>query len=236
MPYKVPEVVRAPAAYDTPMTHTRESTVAEIERGGVVAIIRMKEPAKLTGVVDALLSGGVRVLEVTMTVPGAVELIRGLASTLPPELILGAGTVVDTETAERVIDAGARFLVSPVLRLPLIETARRRGVPIMPGCFSPTEILAAWEAGADIVKVFPATALGPGFLRDVHGPLPQIKLMPTGGVSVENAGDWIRAGAAAVGVGSALLDAAAIASGDFSKITENARRIIEHVTLARGNR
>jgi 2-dehydro-3-deoxyphosphogluconate aldolase/(4S)-4-hydroxy-2-oxoglutarate aldolase len=140
---------------------------------------------------------------------------------------------VDTDTADRVIDAGAKFLVSPVLRVPLIELARRRGVPIMPGCFSPTEILAAWEAGADIVKVFPATALGPGFLKDVHGPLPQVKLMPTGGVTVDNAGDWIRAGAVAVGVGSALLDSAAIASGDLAKITENAQRIIANVRRSR---
>jgi 2-dehydro-3-deoxyphosphogluconate aldolase/(4S)-4-hydroxy-2-oxoglutarate aldolase len=212
----------------------RERVLAEVERCGVVAIIRMKDPDKLAGVVDALLAGGVRVLEVTMTVPGAVELIRGLASSLPPELVLGAGTVVDTDTAERVIDAGAAFLVSPVMRLPLIEVARRRGVPIMPGCFSPTEILTAWEAGADVVKVFPATALGPGFLKDVHGPLPQVKLMPTGGVTVENAGDWIRAGAVAVGVGSALLDSAAIASGNFAKITDNARRMIANVEAARG--
>lgn len=211
----------------------REHVLSEVERCGVVAIIRMNDPGKLAGVVDALLAGGVRVLEVTMTVPGAVELIRGLARTLPAELVLGAGTVVDTDTAERVIDAGAKFLVSPVLRLPLIEVARLRGVPIMPGCFSPTEILTAWEAGADIVKVFPATALGPGFLKDVHGPLPQVKLMPTGGVSVENAGDWIRAGAVAVGVGSALLDSAAIASGHFAKITENARRMIDNVAAAR---
>jgi 2-dehydro-3-deoxyphosphogluconate aldolase/(4S)-4-hydroxy-2-oxoglutarate aldolase len=216
------------------MTHTREATVAEIERCGVVAIIRMKDPGKVAEVVDALLAGGVQVLEVTMTVPGAVQLIKDLAPRMPPELILGAGTVLDPETADRVIDAGAAFLVSPVLRLPLIETARRRGVPILPGCFSPTEILTAWDAGADLVKVFPATALGPGFLKDVHGPLPQVKLVPTGGVSIENAGDWIRAGAAAVGVGSALLDAGALASGHFSEITGNARRMIENVHLARG--
>jgi 2-dehydro-3-deoxyphosphogluconate aldolase/(4S)-4-hydroxy-2-oxoglutarate aldolase len=216
------------------MTSPRQAIVAEVERCGVVAIIRMKDPAKLSGVVDAMLAGGVRVLEVTMTVPGAIELIRGLAKSLPNELILGAGTVVDTETAEKVIDAGAKFLVSPVMRVPLIELAGRRGVPIMPGCFSPTEILAAWEAGADIVKVFPATALGPGYLKDVHGPLPDVKLMPTGGVSVDNAGDWIRAGAVAVGVGSALLDAAAIASGNFAKITDNARRMIANVNAARG--
>jgi 2-dehydro-3-deoxyphosphogluconate aldolase / (4S)-4-hydroxy-2-oxoglutarate aldolase len=211
----------------------RERVLAEVERCGVVAIIRMKDPGRLAGVVDALLEGGVRVLEVTMTVPGAVELIRGLASTLPPELVLGAGTVLDVGTAERVIDAGAKFLVTPVLRLPVIDVARRRGVPIMPGCFSPTEILTAWDAGADIVKVFPATALGPGFLKDVHGPLPQVKLMPTGGVSVENAGDWIRAGAVAVGVGSALLDTQAIAAGQFGKIADNARHMIENVAKAR---
>ncbi len=193
----------------------------------------MKDPARLRAVVDALLAGGVRVLEVTMTVPGAIELIRTLASALPPELVLGAGTVVDVETADRVIDAGAGFLVSPVLRPSLIELARRRDVPIMPGCFSPTEILTAWEAGADIVKVFPATALGPGYLKDIHGPLPAIKLMPTGGVTVTNAGDWIRAGAVAVGVGSALVDNVAVASENFAAITENARRIIEHVSQAR---
>ncbi len=216
------------------MTSQRQAIVAEVERCGVVAIIRMKDPARLAGVVDALLTGGVRVLEVTMTVPGAIELIRGLAKALPEGLILGAGTVVDPETADRVIDAGAKFLVSPVMRVPLIELAGRRDVPIMPGCFSPTEILTAWEAGADIVKVFPATALGPGFLKDVHGPLPDVKLMPTGGVSVDNAGDWIRAGAVAVGVGSALLDAAAIASGQFGRITENAKRMIDNVNKARG--
>lgn len=211
----------------------RERVVAEVERCGVVAIIRMKDPAGLAGVVEALLAGGVRVLEVTMTVPGAVDLIRGLASKLPPEFVLGAGTVVDAATADRVIDAGAKFLVSPVLRTPVIDVANRRGVPIMPGCFSPTEILTAWEAGADIVKVFPATALGPGYLRDLHGPLPQVKLMPTGGVTVDNAGDWIRAGAVAVGVGSALVDASALSTGNFTRITDNARRIIESVRLAR---
>jgi 2-dehydro-3-deoxyphosphogluconate aldolase/(4S)-4-hydroxy-2-oxoglutarate aldolase len=216
------------------MAGTRELTVAEIERCGVVAIIRMKDSGRVAEVVDALLTGGVRVLEVTMTVPGAVDLIRDLAPRLPPELTLGAGTVLDSETADRVIDAGAAFLVSPVLRLSIIETARRRGVAVLPGCFSPTEILTAWEAGADLVKVFPATALGPGFLKDVHGPLPQVKLVPTGGVSVDNAGEWIRAGAAAVGVGSALLDAGALASGNFSTITDKARRIIENVRLARG--
>ncbi len=215
------------------MPHSREAVLDNVERSGVVAIIRMKDPARLAAVVDALLAGGVRVLEVTMTVPGAIELIRTLAARLPPELVLGAGTVVDTETAERVLDAGATFLVSPVMRLSLIELARQRGVPIMPGCFSPTEILTAWEAGADIVKVFPATALGPGYLKDIHGPLPSIKLMPTGGVTVDNAGDWIRAGAVAVGVGSALVDAASVQTGNFDAITDRARGIMDNVARAK---
>src|SRR5260221_186082 len=155
----------------------------------------MKDPGRLPQVVAALAEGGVRVLEITMTVPGAVDLIRRTAPSLPAGFLMGAGTVLDVDTAHRVIDAGAQFLVSPTLNLDVIEVARQRDVPILPGCFSPTEILSAWNAGADIVKVFPATALGPSYLRDVHGPLPDVKLMPTGGVSIDNAGDWIRAGA-----------------------------------------
>src|SRR5262249_37407310 len=186
-------------------------------------------------VVDALAAGGVRALEVTMTVPGAVELIRSLAPTLSSEFLLGAGTVLNGETTERVIDAGAKFVVSPIFRPAVIAAGHRHDIPVIPGCFSPTEILAAWESGADIVKVFPATALGPAFFKDVRGPLPQVKLMPTGGVTVDNAGDWIRAGAVAIGVGTALLDTAAIASGNYSVITERARRIIENISKARAS-
>ena len=131
---------------------------------------------------------------------------------MPAGFLFGAGTVLDAETAARVIDAGAQFIVSPVYRRSLIEACHARGVPVTPGCFTPTEILDAWEAGADIVKVFPATALGPGYIKDVRAPLPQVKLMPTGGVTVENAGEWIKAGAVAVGVGTALLDTKAIES------------------------
>jgi 2-dehydro-3-deoxyphosphogluconate aldolase/(4S)-4-hydroxy-2-oxoglutarate aldolase len=212
---------------------SRAATVQTIESCGVVGIIRLKDPAHLPAVVQALADGGVRALEITMTVPGAVELIRKTAKTLPSGFLLGAGTVLDTDTARRVVDAGACFLVSPVLKLALIEAARDLDVPIMPGCFSPTEILTAWDAGADIIKLFPATALGPGYIKDVHGPLPQIKLMPTGGVSVENAGEWIKAGAVGVGVGSALLDSAAIAAGRYEVIRERAKRIVENVNNAR---
>lgn len=214
-------------------THTREAIVQQIEEAGVVAVIRLKEPERLRAVMDAIAEGGVRALEVTMTVPGAVELIRQFASTLPPGFLLGAGTVLDAATARRVVDAGAQFVVSPVFRRETIDACRERGVPAMPGCFTPTEILNAWDAGADIVKVFPATALGPSFLKDIRGPLPHVKLMPTGGVTLDNAGDWIRAGAAAVGVGTALLDAKAIASGDYAVLRQNAERIVRNVRGAR---
>jgi len=212
---------------------SRADVTAAIESIGVVAVIRMKDPAKLRAVVDALAEGGVRALEVTMTVPRAVELIRELAPTMPSGFILGAGTVVDAATAHAVIDAGARFIVSPVFRRAVIEACHQHDVPAMPGCFSPTEILDAHDAGADVIKVFPATMLGPQFLKDVRAPLPQVKLMPTGGVTLDNAGDWIRAGAVAVGVGSALVDARAIDAGKFDVIAANARTVLANVASAR---
>jgi 2-dehydro-3-deoxyphosphogluconate aldolase / (4S)-4-hydroxy-2-oxoglutarate aldolase len=215
------------------MSERRVDIVQALEACGVVAVIRMREPEKLRAVVDALAAGGVRALEVTMTVPHAIEIIGQLAPTLPRGFLLGAGTILDAETARLAILAGAQFIVGPVFRPEVIATCHRYDIAAMPGCFTPTEILAAWEAGADVVKVFPATALGPGFFKDVRGPLPQVKLMPTGGVSLDNAGDWIRAGAVAVGVGTALLDAKAIAAGDFRIITANAERIVGNVAAAR---
>ena len=215
------------------MSKGREFITAQVERLGVVAVIRLKDPAKLRAVVDALAEGGVRALEVTMTVPGAVELIRALAPTLPDGFFLGAGTVTTAANAHAVIDAGAMFVVSPVFRPDVIRACHEHDVAAMPGCFSPTEILAAHECGADVVKVFPATSLGPQFIKDVRAPLPQVKLMPTGGVSLDNAHDWIRAGAVAVGIGSALVDAKAIDDGRFDVITANARRVVANVASAR---
>jgi len=211
----------------------RQATVKRIEQLGIVAVIRLRDPAKLRAVVDAIVAGGVQALEVTMTVPGAVELIRGLAPTLPEGFLLGAGTVIDAPTAHAVIDAGAQFVISPVFRRAVIDACHARGVPAAPGCFTPTEILEAHDAGADIVKVFPATTLGPQYIKDVRAPLPQVRLMPTGGVTPENAGDWIRAGAVAVAAGSSLLDSAAIESGRFEVITANARRFVDNVSAAR---
>jgi 2-dehydro-3-deoxyphosphogluconate aldolase / (4S)-4-hydroxy-2-oxoglutarate aldolase len=211
----------------------RAAVVEQVEQLGVVAVIRLKDPGKLRAVVDALAEGGVRALEVTMTVPGAVGLIRDLAPSLPQGFLLGAGTVTDAETARAVIDAGAMFVVGPVFRPEVIRVCHEHDVAAMPGCFSPTEILAAHECGADVVKLFPATSLGPQFIKDVRAPLPQVKLMPTGGVSLDNAHDWIRAGAVAVGLGSALLDAKAIEDGRFEVITANARRVVANVASAR---
>jgi 2-dehydro-3-deoxyphosphogluconate aldolase/(4S)-4-hydroxy-2-oxoglutarate aldolase len=215
------------------MNQSRAERTAAIERAGVVAVIRMKDPARVQAVVDAIAEGGVRAIEVTMTVPGAVGLIAALAPRMPAGFLFGAGTVLDAETAVQVIDAGAQFIVSPVFRRSMIAACHERDVPVTPGCFSPTEILDAWDAGADIVKVFPATALGPGYIRDVRAPLPQVKLMPTGGVTVDNAGEWIKAGAVAVGVGSALLDTKAIDAGDYAALRAKAERIVANVNAAR---
>ena len=220
----------------TRTTDARNTTgiVTALEHAGIVAVIRMKDPARLRAVVDAIAEGGVRALEITMSVPGAVELIREIAPTLPPGFVFGAGTVLDADTVARVVDAGAQFVVSPVFRREVIDACRARDVAALPGCFTPTEILEAWDAGANIVKVFPATALGPAYLKDVRAPLPEVKLMPTGGVTVENAGDWIRAGAVAVGVGTSLLDSEAIAAGNFAVLREKAERMVANVRDARG--
>jgi 2-dehydro-3-deoxyphosphogluconate aldolase / (4S)-4-hydroxy-2-oxoglutarate aldolase len=214
---------------------SRSDVVAEVEKLGVVAIIRMPDPTALRAVVDALADGGVRALEVTMTVPRAIELIAEIAPTLPPDFLFGAGTLLDADTTHRAIDAGAQFIVSPVFKPDVIKAAHDHGVPVMPGCFTPTEILGAWEMGADIIKVFPATSVGPGYLKDIRGPLPHVKLMPTGGVSIDNVGDWLRAGAVGVGVGSALVDTKAIAAKQFNVIADNARRIVANVATARSS-
>jgi 2-dehydro-3-deoxyphosphogluconate aldolase / (4S)-4-hydroxy-2-oxoglutarate aldolase len=211
----------------------REEVVRAIEECGVVAIIRIQDATRVPAVARALADGGVRALEVTMTVPGAVEVIRSLSVSLSDDILLGAGTVLDAATAENVIAAGARFVVAPTFSPDTIRACHERDVPAIPGCLTPTEMLRAWEIGADIIKVFPATALGPGYLKDIRAPLPQLKLMPTGGVTPDNAGEWISAGAVAVGIGSALTNASAIAAGDYARVEAAARRVIANVQAAR---
>jgi 2-dehydro-3-deoxyphosphogluconate aldolase/(4S)-4-hydroxy-2-oxoglutarate aldolase len=213
--------------------HLRAHVLATVEETGVVAVIRLPDAGAVREVADALAAGGVRAIEITMTVPNAVAMIRQLAATLPATTIVGAGTVMDAETARRVMDAGAAFVVSPIFSADVVGACREADVAVMPGCFSPTEIHAAWTAGADVIKVFPAGVLGPGYFKDLLGPMPRVRLMPTGGVSVDNAGAWIRAGAVAVGVGSALVDQKTVAAGTFETLTTRAREFIAAVSAAR---
>jgi 2-dehydro-3-deoxyphosphogluconate aldolase/(4S)-4-hydroxy-2-oxoglutarate aldolase len=202
---------------------------------GVVAVVRITDRTHLRAAVDAIGEGGVSAIEITTTVPDVIDVIRELARAVPSAL-LGAGTVLEVATARAAIGAGARFVVSPILSDALLEEATRHDVLMIPGCFSPTEIVKAVDAGASLVKVFPATSLGPGYIRDLRGPFPALHLIPTGGVTPDNAGDWIRAGAAAVGVGTALLDAAAIAGGRYDVLRANAERLVGNVRAARGGR
>ncbi len=211
---------------------TRADVVRFIERDRAVAVVRTDAPEKLVRIADALREGGVVCIEVTMTVPNALDGIRAVSDELGDAVLVGAGSVTDAETARAAVEAGARYVVSPVFKREVIEAAHAAGAAAMPGCFTPTEILTAHEAGADVAKVFPAGSLGPGFIRGVLAPMPHLKLMPTGGVSLDNATEWLRAGAVAVGAGSALVDPDAIAAGDWTRLTANARRLRASVDAA----
>ena len=211
----------------------KEKNLQDIIDCGVVAIVRVGSAQEAVEVCGAIAKGGVKPIEVTMTVPGAIDAIKEFKSAMKGEVLVGAGTVLDPETARAVILAGAEFVVSPNLNLKVIEVCHRYGKVVIPGTLTPTEILTAWEAGADIVKVFPAGALGPRYLRDIKGPFPQIRLTPTGGVNLENTPDFIRAGAVAVSVGTSLVDRKAVSERKYDIITENARKFVEAVKLAR---
>ena len=200
---------------------------------GLVAIVRVKEPSELVCLAEALEAGGVRVIEFTMTTPNALDAIRELARSSGDRILLGAGTVLDPETGRAALLAGAQFLVAPNLNPAVIKLARRYGKIVIPGAFTPTEILSAWEWGADLVKVFPATALGPQYLKDVLAPLPQIRLLPTGGVNLGNLEEFLAAGASAVAVGGNLVDARLVRERNWTGLTENARRFTEAVRRAR---
>ena len=213
-------------------TMSRTDVVKRIAHEGVIAVVRLPDAKLGREVASALVAGGVTAIEITMTVPRAVELIAELSSAVP-EALIGAGTVTDAATARAVIAAGARYVVSPVFRPSVVDACLERDVPALPGCFSPTEIANAWEMGVDAVKLFPATALGPSFIKDLRGPFPALKIVPTGGVSIENAADWIRAGAFAVGAGSALVDPKAVEAGRFDIVTGNARAFVAAVRGAR---
>lgn len=206
---------------------TKDKVLEGLLASKVIAVIRMTDAVRLAKVAAALRKGGISALEVTMTVPGAVEIIRAMARDKKPGTLVGAGTVLDAGTASDVIAAGADFVVSPVTDRDMIQACREAEVLVAPGAFTPTEILGAWRAGADIVKVFPATSLGPQFFRDIRGPLPQVRLMPTGGVTLENAREFLAAGACCVGIGTALLDKKAIEAGDWKALTARAAALVE---------
>jgi len=206
---------------------TKDKVLKGLLASKAVAVIRMTDAAKLAKATAALRKGGVTALEVTMTVPGAVEIIRAMARDKEPGVLIGAGTVLDAGTASDVIAAGADFVVSPITDGDMITVCREAEVLVVPGAFTPTEIVAAWRAGADIVKVFPATSLGPQFFRDLRSPLPHIRLMPTGGVTLENAREFLAAGACCVGIGTALLDKITIDSDDWEGLASRARRLVE---------
>lgn len=212
---------------------SRSEKLASIKACGVVAVLRADRPDALVQVAQAIGRGGIGAVEITMTTPGALDVIGECANRLGDDILLGAGTVLDPETARAAILAGAEYIVTPTLNPDVITLCRRYDKVIIPGALTPTEILTAWECGGDIVKVFPATAVGPRYFKDVKAPLPQIDLMPTGGVDLDNAGDFIQAGACAVAVGGNLVDKAAVAAGKWHVLTDTARQYVEAVRNAR---
>ena len=215
---------------------SKQSNLNRVLNGGVVAILRSPSGEMLGEVAQALLSGGVEVIEITFTVPRAHKVLEQVADRLGDKILLGAGTVLDAETARTALLAGAEFIVAPTVNREVIQLCRRYDKMVMPGALTPTEVLTAWEAGADIVKVFPSDFTGPGYLKALLGPLPQVRLMPTGGVNLKTAADFLRAGACALGIGGALADPKAIAARDFAKIESLARQYVEIVRAARGVR
>jgi 2-dehydro-3-deoxyphosphogluconate aldolase/(4S)-4-hydroxy-2-oxoglutarate aldolase len=213
----------------------REATLKRILDGGIVAVVRSESGDSLVKVVEALAQGGVTAAEVTFTVPDAIDVIRQVRREIGDAVVLGAGTVLDTETARAALLAGAEYIVAPTLNLEVIRLCRRYDKAVMPGAFTPTEILAAWEAGADVVKVFPADVGGPTYLKAIRGPLPQVRLMPTGGVDLQTAESFLKAGACCLGVGGALVDPKAIAVGDFGRIRDLAGQYAAIVRRFRGS-
>jgi 2-dehydro-3-deoxyphosphogluconate aldolase/(4S)-4-hydroxy-2-oxoglutarate aldolase len=211
----------------------REEALSAIIDVGVVAIVRLESSSQLQKVAEAIQAGGIRAIEFTMTTPGALETLEEAAKHLNENTILGAGTVLDAETARAVILAGAKFIVAPNLNLDVIAMARRYSVAVIPGAFTPSEIVAAWGAGADIVKIFPASIGGPELIKALRGPLPQIKMIPTGGVDINTAAAFIKAGSAAVAVGGNLVNKESIQRGEFDKLTSLAKQYVEIVSQAR---
>ncbi|HEY4013611.1 MAG TPA: bifunctional 4-hydroxy-2-oxoglutarate aldolase/2-dehydro-3-deoxy-phosphogluconate aldolase [Polyangiaceae bacterium] len=210
------------------------TALERIAATGVVPVVRAPSADLAVQAIDAIRAGGIDVIELTMTVPGAVPLIRELTARFGDEIVVGAGTVLDAETARACLMSGAAFVVSPILDVATIECCRALGVPVIPGALTPTEIVRAARAAGDVVKVFPCGALGgASYLRSLLAPLPNLKLIPTGGVSLKNAGEFLKAGAFAIGVGADLVDVAKIRDGQAGEVTRAARAYVEEVARAR---
>jgi 2-dehydro-3-deoxyphosphogluconate aldolase/(4S)-4-hydroxy-2-oxoglutarate aldolase len=215
---------------------SRESDLRRVLDCGIVAVVRAPDSQQLVEVVKALADGGITVAEITMTVPGALDVVREARKVLGDRVMLGAGTILDPETARAAFLAGAEYIVAPTLNLDVIRMCRRYDKLVMPGAFTPTEILTAWEAGADIVKVFPADVVGPTFFKAIRGPLPQVRVMPTGGVDLKTASAFLQAGACCLGVGGQLVDPEAIKQKNFDKIRDLARQYVDIVKAFRSSK
>jgi 2-dehydro-3-deoxyphosphogluconate aldolase/(4S)-4-hydroxy-2-oxoglutarate aldolase len=204
-----------------------------IRETGVIAIMRARSSDQLIAAADAIKAGGVKVIEVTMTTPGALGVIDEAAKRYGQDVLFGAGTILDAETARAAILAGAGFIVSPTLNLETIALCRRYTVPVIPGCYTPTELLTAWQAGADMLKLFPASVGGPDLIQAILAPLPQLEIIPTGGVELDNAAEFIRKGAAALGVGSSLVSNKLLEAADWPELTRRASALIGEVQKGR---
>jgi 2-dehydro-3-deoxyphosphogluconate aldolase/(4S)-4-hydroxy-2-oxoglutarate aldolase len=212
---------------------SRDSTLRRILDGGIVAVVRSESPDQLVRVVRALAEGGVTAVEITFTVPDALEVIRRVRHEMGDGIALGAGTVLDPETARAAILAGAEYIVGPSTNLDVIRLCRRYDKVVMPGALTPTEVVAAWEAGADVVKIFPSDLGGPSYLKALRGPLPQVRMMPTGGVDLTTAEAFLKAGACCLGIGGSLVEPGAIASGQFDRIRDLAEQYLAIVRRTR---
>jgi len=214
---------------------TKNEVLRGIEEIGLVPVVRARSAEFAIRAVEAVLAGGVSIFEITMTVPNAVSVIEKLSAKFGSRALIGAGTVLSAGDAKACIDAGARFIVSPGFDAATVEAVRAKDIAVMPGALTPTEVIAAWKAGADMVKIFPCSAMGGAkYLKALRGPLPQVKLLPTGGVSLTTVHEYIAAGAAALGVGSELVDEAALEAGQDAALTERASALLAAVRSARG--
>jgi 2-dehydro-3-deoxyphosphogluconate aldolase/(4S)-4-hydroxy-2-oxoglutarate aldolase len=207
-----------------------------IRETGIIAVMRAKSSKQLIQASDAIKAGGVRVIEVTMTTPGALDVIKEAKEKYSEDTLFGAGSVLDPETARMAILAGADFIVGPTLNFQVITVCNRYGIPVMPGCYTPTEVLSAWEAGASMIKLFPASFGGPELVKAILAPLPQVEIVPVGGIDLSNAAEFIRAGSVALGVGNSLVNDKLLNAGDFSELTRRAASFIEKVQEGRNKK